>query len=152
MSVVNSGIGTKACMYDFNHDGPLGNDSLGNPIFVFSGIAFKPGDIILDVRAQVFAAVTDTAAGATSFNLNWSPLVSLFAGTVTQLSTCILAFWGKQGIGIAAYNFSDSGVNDFKPHIVFGTNTSLNVTFSTSGGSITAGKIGFLITYAFSRF
>ena len=144
MSLVNSGIGTKACVWDFHADGGLG---FGN--VVYSGIAFKPGDVILDIRFQVLDAVV--GAAATEFQFLWGNVV-LLSVTQASLSTAIFAFWGRKDAGVTqTTDFSDSGATGYKPHIVFGSGVSLNGNF-TSTAPFTAGKIAVLVTYAFTRF
>lgn len=145
MSLVNSGIGTKACVWDFHADGGLGGGNL-----VYSGISFKPGDVILDVRYQVFSAIA--APAVANFQLLWGTGAVLLEITPASLAGGILGMWGRKDAGvITTYDFGDTGTLDAKAHFIFGTPLNLNVNF-TSFAPYTAGRVGFLITYAFTRF
>ena len=148
MTVVNSAINTKAFSYKFTRDG-----ALGAGVQVFSGVAFKPGDVILDIRSNSGGM---TAAGGTTFSLVFnSGFGALFTDTVASLNSQIFAFYGRHNATAFTFDFSDnfatpvnSGAKLWEP---FGLHLDLSVMF-TSSAPITSGNANFIITYVDTRF
>jgi len=146
MAQVNSGIGTKACTYDFGLNGALGAN-----VFSFSGIAMKPGEVILDIKVTKFDNFT--AGGAGTFSLGWGPntaggpgvaFVPFWSDTIANINTYI--FYLYKGAGTTTTY--DQASN---PRLPATLSISTSMWF-TSSIALTGGRCAFYVTYGYAKF
>jgi hypothetical protein len=146
MGQLNSGIATKSCSYDFSQHG-----ALGSGVVAFSGISFKPGEAMLDIRVTRELNLTSGSGSGTLFQLGWGPVLpnpyifaTMFSDTLNNINGYAWNLWQSPSTNQAfkgTFNWRFPATNS----------TDLLVYF-TSNAALTAGKVDFLITYALTKF
>lgn len=146
MASVNSDIRTKAFTYSQNADG---NIIPGGT--TWTGVTLKSGEAALDCRYVVQSPLVESAPGTTllvrAISLG-APFISfmIFEETVANINASGGALTLGNPLGGATFSNQQSG------RFPFNANLDLHLVFRTVGGNITGGKIGFVMTYIYSKF